>query len=92
MLSYANFDRPADAINDLLSLSETIDFRNTAVAFHGYAGEKATAATLDAVINAGFPCMCTEFTEQKEIDLFEEHAVSWLSLLSLDELRALSKI
>jgi len=67
-----------------------VDWSKTAVAFHGYAGDGATMGAFAALSSAGFPSICTEFSnlgadtsmDGTELKDFENAGVSWACFLN----------
>ncbi len=50
------------AFNKAIFGTEDVTWNNIAVGFHGYAGANNTITAVDGLINAGYPCMMTEFS------------------------------
>ena len=63
LMSYSSFQNGAGALQDIAALGPAIDWRNAAIAFHGYGdnGRAGTRACLLAVLAEGYPCFQTEF-------------------------------
>ncbi len=92
LFSYSVLGQGEAAIQDLNKIGGLIDWSNAGVAFHGYAGFKDTVASIDVILNAGYPVFMTEFTNSDwgysrdflDLELtaaLEERDVSWLSFL-----------
>ena len=47
----------ASSVSNMVEKAQTIDYANTAVAYHLYGGDVANA---DAIAQAGYPTMCSE--------------------------------
>ena len=64
LFSFAVLGSGSLAVADIqaVSAAASVDWSKAAVAFHGYAGHQATAASLETILNAGYPCFMTEFT------------------------------
>jgi hypothetical protein len=93
LFSYAVFNNSGKVLDDIANLGVAVDWTRTAVAFHGYATPAATKNCLNDVLNAGYPCVCTEFVQNPEKILhlaeasdFEDQGVSWLNFIRLDRL------
>lgn len=84
LFSYALFVNPLAVLQDIRSLGPSIDWRKTAVAFHGYALGDAIFC-LDGVLKAGYPCFQTEFTDLSMIRDFETRGISWVSFVDLPQ-------
>jgi hypothetical protein len=61
--SYMTFQNGPGALEDIAALGNGIDWNKAAVAFHGYGdrGPAAIRASLETVLDAGYPCFQTEF-------------------------------
>lgn len=61
--SYVAFNSGAGVVQDIQSIGTGVNWNNAAIAFHGYGegGRSMTRATMQYVINAGYPIFQTEF-------------------------------
>lgn len=91
LFSIAVLGDGASALADINTVSQaaSIDWSNTGVAFHGYAG-MATIPAVQAIINAGYPVFMTEVAGEEwgsldhglvveQISEYERLGVSWLT-------------
>ncbi|MBN1522955.1 MAG: cellulase family glycosylhydrolase [Spirochaetales bacterium] len=93
LMSYARFVTPEDVLKDMRKIDSVVDFQNAAIAFHGYAGAEETGKTLQLVLEAGYPCINTEFAILHDADqvlsvdpwvlkLCEDYQISWIVFLT----------
>ncbi len=84
------------ALTDIHAFNQTVFgnqnavWTNTAVGFHGYAGDPNTAIAVSNILNAGYPCFMTEFgtgtwgwtgggLDVAAVEALESLGVSWVS-------------